>query len=156
DAYKSRTSVVVVDNIERIIDWVPIGPRFSNTVLQTLMVFLRKQPPKERRLLVLATTTQRAVLKNLDVYNSFNSDIMVPHVNTYEELQFIMEQSNAFDQHEIGMALSEIGGISDDGTIGVGVKKVLLGIETAKQDADKVGRFVRVINRAIEEERIFQ
>ena len=156
DAYKSRTSVVVVDNIERIIDWVPIGPRFSNTVLQTLMVFLRKQPTKDRRLLVLATTTQRAVLKNLDVYNSFNSDIMVPHVNTYEELQFIMEQSNAFDQQEIGMALSEIGGISDDGTIGVGVKKVLLGIETAKQDADKVGRFVRVINRAIEEERIFQ
>lgn len=156
DAYKSRTSVVVVDNIERIIDWVPIGPRFSNTVLQTLMVFLRKQPTKDRRLLVLATTTQRAVLKNLDVYNSFNSDIMVPHVNTYEELQFIMEQSNAFDQREIGMALSEIGGISDDGTIGVGVKKVLLGIETAKQDADKVGRFVRVINRAIEEERIFQ
>lgn len=156
DAYKSRTSVVVVDNIERIIDWVPIGPRFSNTVLQTLMVFLRKQPTKDRRLLVLATTTQRAVLKNLDVYNSFNSDIMVPHVNTYEELQFIMEQSNAFDQREIGMALSEIGGISDDGTIGVGVKKVLLGIETAKQDADKVERFVRVINRAIEEERIFQ
>ena len=156
DAYKSRTSVVVVDNIERIIDWVPIGPRFSNTVLQTLMVFLRKQPHKERRLLVLATTTQRAVLKQLDVYNSFNSDIMVPNVNTYDELRFIMEQSEAFDAREISMALDGIGGIADDGTIGVGVKKVLLGIETAKQDVDKVGRFVRVVNRAIEEERLFE
>lgn len=156
DAYKSRTSVVVVDNIERIIDWVPIGPRFSNTVLQTLMVFLRKQPSNNRRLLVLATTTQRAVLKQLDVYNSFNSDIMVPNVNTYEELQFIMQQSNAFDAREIGLALEGIGGITDDGTIGVGVKKVLLGIETAKQDVDKVGRFISVVNRAIEEERIFQ
>ena len=156
DAYKSRTSVVVVDNIERIIDWVPIGPRFSNTVLQTLMVFLRKQPHKERRLLVLATTTQRAVLKQLDVYNSFNSDIMVPNVNTYDELRFIMEQSEAFDAREISMALDGIGGITDDGTIGVGVKKVLLGIETAKQDVDKVGRFVRVVNRAIEEERLFE
>ncbi|BCR84820.1 AAA family ATPase SEC18 [Aspergillus chevalieri] len=156
DAYKSRTSVVVVDNIERIIDWVPIGPRFSNTVLQTLMVFLRKQPSKDRRLLVLATTTQRAVLKNLDVYNSFNADIMVPNVNTYNELRYIMEQSEAFDAQEIAQALEEIGGIIDDGKIGVGVKKVLLGIETAKQDVDKVGRFVRVINRAIEEERIFE
>lgn len=156
DAYKSRTSVVVVDNIERIIDWVPIGPRFSNTVLQTLMVFLRKQPHKERRLLVLATTTQRAVMKQLDVYNSFNSDIMVPNVNTYDELRFIMEQSEAFDAREISMALDGIGGIADDGTIGVGVKKVLLGIETAKQDVDKVGRFVRVVNRAIEEERFFE
>lgn len=156
DAYKSRTSVVVVDNIERIIDWVPIGPRFSNTVLQTLMVFLRKQPSKDRRLLVLATTTQRAVLKNLDVYNSFNADIMVSNVNTYNELRYVMEQSETFDAQEIAQALEEVGGIIDDGKIGVGVKKVLLGIETAKQDVDKVGRFVRVINRAIEEERIFE
>ncbi|XHF97830.1 transport between ER and Golgi ATPase protein [Aspergillus wentii] len=155
DAYKSRTSVVVVDNIERIIDWVPIGPRFSNTVLQTLMVFLRKQPSKERRLLVLATTTERAVLKQLDVYNSFNSDIMVPHVNTYDELRYIMENSEVFDAQEISEALEGIGSITADQTIGVGIKKVLLGIETAKQDADKVGRFVRVINRAIEEERTF-
>jgi vesicle-fusing ATPase len=46
DSYKSPLNVVVVDNIERIIDWVPIGPRFSNAVLQVLMVLLRKQPPK--------------------------------------------------------------------------------------------------------------
>jgi hypothetical protein len=45
DAYKSPLNIVVVDNIERIIDWVPIGPRFSNAVLQALMVLLRKQPP---------------------------------------------------------------------------------------------------------------
>lgn len=156
DAYKSRTSVVVVDNIERIIDWVPIGPRFSNTILQTLMVFLRKQPTKRRRLLILATTTERAVLKQLDIYNSFNSDIMVPNVMTYDELRHLMEQSEAFDASEIDQALAGVGGITEDRTIGVGVKKVLLGIETAKQDPDKVGRFVRVINRAIEEERTFQ
>lgn len=156
DAYKSRTSVVVVDNIERIIDWVPIGPRFSNTILQTLMVFLRKQPTKGRRLLILATTTERAVLKQLDIYNSFNSDIMVPNVMTYDELRHLMEQSEAFDASEIDQALAGVGGITEDRTIGVGVKKVLLGIETAKQDPDKVGRFVRVINRAIEEERTFQ
>ena len=56
---------------------------------------------------------------------------------------------------EINQALRSIGGIAEDKTIGVGIKKILLGIETAKQDTDKVGRFVRVINRAIEEERTF-
>jgi vesicle-fusing ATPase len=45
DAYKSPQNIVVVDNIERIIEWVPIGPRFSNPVLQALMVLLTKQPP---------------------------------------------------------------------------------------------------------------
>ena len=45
DAYKSPLNIVVVDNIERIIDWAPIGLRFSNAVLQALMVLFRKQPP---------------------------------------------------------------------------------------------------------------
>ncbi|KAJ5749017.1 uncharacterized protein N7511_010713 [Penicillium nucicola] len=155
-AYKSQTSIVVIDNIERIIDWVPIGPRFSNSVLQALMVFLRKQPTHGRRLLVLATTTERALMKQLDIYNSFNSDIMVPNVSSFGELKYIMEQSGAFDAQEIASALESIGGLADDGRVSVGIKKVLLGIETAKQDSDKVGRFVRVINRAIEEEQSFQ
>ncbi|KAJ5594777.1 uncharacterized protein N7459_000985 [Penicillium hispanicum] len=154
-AYKSRTSIVVVDNIERIIDWVPIGPRFSNSVLQALMVFLRKQPTHGRRLLVLATTTERALMKQLDVYNSFNSDIMVPNLLSFGELRYVMEQSGTFNAEEIAQALEGIGGLSDDGRISVGIKKILLGIETAKQDVDKVGRFVRVVNRAIEEERTF-
>ena len=46
DAYKSTLSVIVIDNIEMLVDWVPIGPRFSNTVLVTLKVLLGKQPPK--------------------------------------------------------------------------------------------------------------
>lgn len=155
-AYKSTTSIVVIDNIERIIDWVPIGPRFSNSVLQTLMVFLRKQPTHGRRLLVLATTTERALMKQLDIYNSFNSDIMVPNVSSFGELRHVMEQSGDFDAQEIARALESVGGLADDGRLSVGIKKILLGIETAKQDSDKVGRFVRVINRAIEEEQSFQ
>jgi vesicle-fusing ATPase len=51
DAYKSPQNIVVVDNIERIIEWVPIGPRFSNPVLQALMVLLTKQPPAVSTLL---------------------------------------------------------------------------------------------------------
>lgn len=30
------------------LDWVPIGPRFSNGVLQALIVLLNKRPPKVR------------------------------------------------------------------------------------------------------------
>lgn len=48
DSYKSPMSIIVVDNIERIVEWVPIGPRFSNGVLQALSVLLNKRPPKVR------------------------------------------------------------------------------------------------------------
>ncbi|XP_019799983.1 vesicle-fusing ATPase isoform X4 [Tursiops truncatus] len=49
DAYKSQLSCVVVDDIERLLDYVPIGPRFSNLVLQALLVLLKKAPPQEKR-----------------------------------------------------------------------------------------------------------
>jgi vesicle-fusing ATPase len=76
DSYKSRFSIVVVDNIERIIgtfrggrrfwlsvsyvsgislEYVPIGPRFSNAVLQALLSLLTKRPPKVIRNSPLST-----------------------------------------------------------------------------------------------------
>lgn len=46
DAYKSPLSIIVLDSIESMLEWVPIGPRFSNTVLSALKVLLGKVPPK--------------------------------------------------------------------------------------------------------------
>ena len=45
DAYKSPLNIVVIDNIERIIEWSNIGPRFSNPVTQALMILIAKEPP---------------------------------------------------------------------------------------------------------------
>jgi vesicle-fusing ATPase len=151
DAYKSPMSIIVMDNIERIVDWVPIGPRFSNSVLQTIMVLLSKQPPKGRRLLILATTTERSVLQQLDIFNSFNSDIPVPNVNSFEELQHVMQESGAFSPQDIQRSLEEIRDITQIEEVGVGIKRILLGIETAKQDADMASRFSGVISRAVAE-----
>jgi vesicle-fusing ATPase len=44
DAYKSPLSMIVLDDIERLIEFIHIGPRFSNTVLQTILVLLKKRP----------------------------------------------------------------------------------------------------------------
>ncbi|TPX19533.1 transport between ER and Golgi ATPase protein [Coccidioides immitis] len=154
DAYKSPISVVVMDNIERIIDWVPVGLRFSNSILQTVMVLLRKQPPKGRRLLILATTAERSVLKQLNVFNSFDSDIAVPNVNTYEELAYILKETGSFSPQEVEVALSGIRDMTQSSTIGVGIKKVLLGIGTAMQDTNKARRFASVIARAMDEREI--
>ena len=147
DAYKSPLSVVLIDNIERILEWVPIGPRFSNSVLQALMVLLKKQPPKGRRLLILATTTERSVLQQLDLFTSFDSDIAVPNVGSHEELAHIIRQSGAFEDPQ--RAISELRSLTRSDNVGVGIKKILLGIETAKQDRDMVGRFANVIARAV-------
>ena len=44
DAYKSPFSVILVDNIERLLDYAPIGPRYSNMVLQALLILLKMMP----------------------------------------------------------------------------------------------------------------
>jgi len=147
DAYKSPLSVVLIDNIERIVEWVPIGPRFSNAVLQALMVLLGKEPPKGRRLLVLATTGERSVLQQLDLFTVFDSDIAVPNVSGYDELKHIVEQSDVFRTPD--RAIAELRDVTGSESVGVGVKKILLGIETAKQDPDREGRFASVIGRAV-------
>jgi len=38
DSYKSPLSIIFIDDIERIIEYTPVGSRFSNSVLQTLFV----------------------------------------------------------------------------------------------------------------------
>lgn len=45
DAYRSSMSCILVDNIERLLDYGPIGPRYSNITLQALLVLLKKLPP---------------------------------------------------------------------------------------------------------------
>ncbi|CAF5080835.1 unnamed protein product, partial [Rotaria magnacalcarata] len=36
DAHKSTLSCVVVDELETLLEYAPVGPRYSNNVLQTL------------------------------------------------------------------------------------------------------------------------
>lgn len=73
DAHKSSLSVIVLDDLERMIEYTPIGPRFSNMVLQTLMILCKQVPPQGRRLLILATTSCGKVLDQLDFRRSFSA-----------------------------------------------------------------------------------
>jgi len=46
DAWKSSHSIVILDDLERLIEWNPIGPRFSNSILDRLLALIQSQPPK--------------------------------------------------------------------------------------------------------------
>jgi vesicle-fusing ATPase len=46
DAYRTSNACIVIDDIERLVDFSPIGRRFSNSVLQALLLLLEKEPPK--------------------------------------------------------------------------------------------------------------
>jgi hypothetical protein len=48
DAYRSPLAVVVLDNIERLVSYVKIGPRFSNEILQACQHLEERSERRER------------------------------------------------------------------------------------------------------------
>lgn len=146
DAYKSPLSLILIDSIELIVDWNPIGPRYNSAILRTLKVLIKEEPPKDRRLLVLGTTSELSMLHQLGLFTLFNSQIAVPNVNTHQELLYILEQSAAFQDPR--RAIDELRQKMGSNDVGVGIKNILLGIQTAKQDQDREEEFADVISTA--------
>lgn len=52
-------------------DYTPVGPRFSNLVLKALVVLLKEPVPKDHRLFILATSSDRAFLREFGLLNAF-------------------------------------------------------------------------------------
>lgn len=143
DAYKSQLSCVVVDDIERLLDYVPIGPRFSNLVLQALLVLLKKPPPKGRKLLIIGTTSRKDVLQEMEMLDAFSTTIHIPNISRGEQLVEALELLGSFQDNERSKIAKAVKGQS----LWIGIKKLLMLIEMAVQmDPDyRVSKFLSLL-----------
>ncbi|XP_061563633.1 vesicle-fusing ATPase-like isoform X3 [Cololabis saira] len=143
DAYKSQLSCVVVDDIERLLDFVPIGPRFSNLVLQALLVLLKKPPPKGRKLLIIGTTSCKDVLQEMGMLDAFSTTIHIPNISRGEQLVEALELLGSFQEKERAAIAQAV----KDKTLWIGIKKLLMLIEMAAQmDQDyRVSKFLSLL-----------
>ncbi|KAJ2808043.1 transport between ER and Golgi ATPase protein [Coemansia guatemalensis] len=143
DSYKSPLSLIVVDDIERLLEWVPIGARFSNSILQTLLVLIKKQPPRGRRLLLVGTTSERDVLAQMDLSAGFSSEIYIENICTLDALQKVVRHARLFDtQNDYDALFATLADYLAARSFSIGIKKLLLLIETARQDPDRHSRFM--------------
>lgn len=147
DAYKSPLNILVIDSIETLVDWVPIGPRFSNNILQVLKVALKHKPPEGRRLLIMTTTSAYSVLQQMDVLSCFDNEIAVPNMTTLEEFNNVMVATDFLDNTDRARVLQALSQVSPH--LNVGIKKALTNIETARHDTDPVNEIVELMNQAI-------
>ncbi|KIJ56942.1 hypothetical protein M422DRAFT_198294 [Sphaerobolus stellatus SS14] len=155
DSYKSPLSVIVLDNIERLIGWVPVGPRFSLSVVQALLVLLQKAPPKGRRLLIIATSSIKPMLTDLQILDAFDSDIYVPPITSLDAVEKVLEEVNLFSRRrdlDACMGMMQQAGFGGDGDsygsgrLQIGIKKLLNLIEMARQEPEDIGsRLVRAM-----------
>lgn len=140
DAYRSPASVIVLDSLERLLDWVSIGPRFSNIVLQALLVLLKKPPPKNHKLLVLCTSSLPRILQEMELMDVFQHTLAVPMIETTEHLMYVLEKLGSFTKLELSSLLVQL-------PIGfrIPIKRLISVCEMAAQDTDKVEKFVELM-----------
>ena len=128
-----------------------MGARFSNAILQTLLVLFRKRPPKSRRLLIIGTTSERTIMRQMDVINAFDAEIPVPTVPHLRDLNEILKSVDAFDDKSRHGVLEELETITNSKEVKVGIKKILSILETSRQDEDVGRRFVDLMANSIAE-----
>ncbi|TDZ39626.1 Vesicular-fusion protein sec18 [Colletotrichum spinosum] len=138
DAHKSERSIVILDNIEQLIEWNPIGPRFSNTILDRLMSLIQTQPPKGHRIAVMVTTSARYVLSQLGVMRYLRRQVPVPAIADVRELAQVLVTLDLV-QSEVEDVIRTIRNDTRSDKIGLGIKTVLESMEEAKVEASKTG-----------------
>jgi vesicle-fusing ATPase len=92
DAYKSEESIIILDDIEGLIDFVNIGPRFSNAILQALKIFIKEEDKK--KLFVFGTSSNVEVLKECGIYECFHGTFKVDKINKDDFEQLCQQNPN--------------------------------------------------------------
>lgn len=125
DALRSKLSVLLIDNMERLLDYSPVGPRFSNLVLQALLVLLNEPPPAGHRLLVLATSSNRSFLRELELVNAFGHVIDVPVLSTPAHIMHVLSESDVFTESELQKLNVDLQSLLNKQCCGIGIKRLL-------------------------------
>ncbi|XWS12646.1 hypothetical protein CRYUN_Cryun37aG0107900 [Craigia yunnanensis] len=124
DAYKSPLSIIILDDIERLLEYVAIGPRFSNLISQTLLVLLKRLPPKGKKLLVIGTTSEVGFLDSVGICDAFSVTYHLPTLKT-EDAKKVLEQLNVFAEEDVIAAAEALNDMP--------IKKLYMLIEMAAQ-----------------------
>ncbi|KAL5005937.1 hypothetical protein ScPMuIL_017095 [Solemya velum] len=112
DAYKSPLSCIIVDDIERLLDY--------------------KSPPSGRKLLVIGTTSRKDVLQEMEMLSVFSTIIHVSNISLGEHLMSVLESLEVFGDKELNTLAKKTSGKR----LWMGVKKLLVMVEMARQMED--------------------
>lgn len=96
DAHRSDAAVLVLDDVERLVGYSPVGPAYSNAALQALLVLLRSRPPGGRHLLVIATSSSAEAMDSLGISAACSATIAVHPLTSVADKAAVLAASGAF------------------------------------------------------------
>jgi vesicle-fusing ATPase len=142
DAYKSNLSLIILDDIERLIEFIHIGPRFSNPILQALLVLIKKCPPNlNRKLMIIGTTSMKSIMQEMDLVDCFNACLQVPTLKESSEIEVVLSQFSNDQQ-----MVKKISDFTASRTLeGLPIKNLMLALELSLQKSNGTLEFSQFI-----------
>jgi vesicle-fusing ATPase len=133
DAYKTELAMILIDDVERLLEYANINSsvKFSNMVLQALMVLLKRRPPSHCRLMVVVTTSVLDQMQLLHLDSVFYSIVGLPMLTEPAEFQCVLQAAASNMKADVVEVISK--SIKQPLT----VKGLLNALETASQECGK-------------------
>jgi vesicle-fusing ATPase len=99
----------------------------------------------------MGTTSQRSIMRQLDLQPLFDRELAVPSIQSHRELASVLREIGAFENNaDLAESLNELGEITGTDQVGVGIKKVLTAVGQAKRDVNNVpSRFAEMMSQLI-------
>ena len=133
EAYRSPFGIIIIDDMERVLDYVNVGPRFSNPILQALLVMIKNPPPvPERKLLIIGITSAYDDLEELGLTKVFDMQVQLSNLTSVDSIRTVLQKSG------VPIPKPELSRISTCFTNPIPIKKLLMTVEMASQDCDTV------------------
>ncbi|CAH8866669.1 unnamed protein product [Trichobilharzia szidati] len=133
DGAKSPLSVIIVDNIEGLIEYNPVGPRFSNFMVQAIRDLVSQPLKAGRRMLVLATTSCREALTDQNLTQAFSWHVHIGMLSRAKHIAAALEEDARFTVKEQQIIEKSLAGRH----LCIGIKHLLDLIDlVSKNDAD--------------------
>ena len=101
-------------------------------------------PPKGKRLLLIATTSEKELVRELGLLQSFSKVIHVPSVSRAPEVLNVLDQlGDCFSKSELDFVAKSL----HNKSLSIGIKNLLDVIELSKQanDSYRVAKFVNAL-----------
>ena len=107
DAAKSPLSVLILDDIGKLVHFAKHGPRYSLLLLHALQSLLKQRPPDGKRVVVIATANTD-VARTLDLADSFARVVTLPTLTRDEATVAIRNSGRVRDAGALQAAVAAL------------------------------------------------
>lgn len=147
DAYKSDLSLIVIDDVEDVIEFVDIGPRFSSSILQTIRALMKRMPPPpNHRLLIVLTTRDLSLMNRLGITPLVKTLLAVPTLDSVNDLErLLMRCKTVLSDADIRGIIEQVK--ASRRAFSIPIRTLLDALRVASQDVESASaRFMQVFS----------